>query len=273
MAFGTSVAGVAASAMLGFIATLSRRERIAVSRELDQQRDSRFRDYSLSHQRQQTYSALQQQADALPAVASQLTALSERLGTMGEQLSQQLVDNQQQFQQRVQDDFQALASSVAESLNRSLADSGRQAGETIKPVVEGLLAGLERDLQQRHQQFDDAAQARLEAMSSQLEHSAATINTAWQKGLESQQSANRELADAVGQGLSRSAQIVRRVNGLRELARFWSPFCRVRRLLALIPEVGSRVTGPAEVADGLRAKWEPFFGDRHEGYQEDIAQS
>ena len=206
MAFGTSVAGVAASAMLGFIATLSRRERIEVSRELDQQRDSRFRNYSLSHQRQQTYSALQQQADALPTVASQLTALSERLGAMGEQLSQQLLDNQQQFQQSVQQDFQSLANAVAESLNRSLADSGRQAGETIKPVVEGLLAGLERDLQQRHQQFDEAANARLEAMSSQLEQSAATIDSTWQKGLENQQRANRELADAVGQRLSSSAE-------------------------------------------------------------------
>ena len=206
MAFGTSVAGVAASAMLGFIATLSRRERIDVSRELDQQRDSRFRNYSLSHQRQQTYSALQQQADALPTVASQLTALSERLGAMGEQLSQQLLDNQQQFQQSVQQDFQSLANAVAESLNRSLADSGRQAGETIKPVVEALLAGLERDLQQRHQQFDEAANARLEAMSSQLEQSAATIDSTWQKGLENQQRANRELADAVGQSLSSSAE-------------------------------------------------------------------
>ena len=212
MAFGTSVAGVAASAMLGFIATLSRRERLAACRELDHLRDTCFREQSLPHQRQLTYRALQQQAEALPGLVSQLAVLGEHLGTVGErldqrggELEQQLLARQEQFQQRLQDEFRELASSVARALQTSLAESGRQAGETVKPLVEGLLSGLEQNLRQRHQLHDDTALARLEAMDAALRESREAVAASWQQGLEQQQRSNRELMGAVEQTLARAA--------------------------------------------------------------------
>ena len=48
MAFGTSVAGVAASAMLGFISTISRRQRLDASRLLDSKVATVFQQFSLS---------------------------------------------------------------------------------------------------------------------------------------------------------------------------------------------------------------------------------
>lgn len=59
LAFGTSVAGIAASAMLGLNSTLSRRERMLVTRELDRKISGPLRQHSLHYNRQQTYLAMQ----------------------------------------------------------------------------------------------------------------------------------------------------------------------------------------------------------------------
>ena len=61
LAFGTSVAGVATSAMLGLVSTLCRRDRMLATRRLDTTIATVFRGYSLIHNRQETYKALQLQ--------------------------------------------------------------------------------------------------------------------------------------------------------------------------------------------------------------------
>ncbi|EAQ96839.1 membrane protein [Congregibacter litoralis] len=146
MAFGTSVAGVAASAMLGLIATLSQRERLQLSKVLDQCRDEFFRDHSLHHQRRQTYSALQQQAGALPDAVASLAALGEQLGQLGEQLStwserssEQLVTQQREFETAVRTDFQALTATLSTEVKNSLASTGKETAETLRPFVGQLL--------------------------------------------------------------------------------------------------------------------------------------
>ncbi|RLQ21885.1 DUF802 domain-containing protein [Seongchinamella sediminis] len=142
LAFGTSVAGIAASAMLGLNATLSRRERMLVTRELDRHIAGPLRRYSLHYNRQQTYLAMQGQAQALPEVARTLGNMAGELERMGQQLSSQLLDNQQQFHQQTGQQYQQLASSVEQSLQQTLGESGRLAGESIAPAVEGAMAAL-----------------------------------------------------------------------------------------------------------------------------------
>ena len=146
MAFGTSVAGVAASAMLGLIATLSQRQRLQVSKALDHHRDACFRDHSLSHQRSQTYSALQQQASALPDAVASLVALSQQLEQLGGQLAawsersgEQLVTQQREFETAVRADFQALTAALATEVKDNLANTGKEAAETLRPFVGQLL--------------------------------------------------------------------------------------------------------------------------------------
>jgi hypothetical protein len=68
LSFGTSVAGVAASAMLGLMSAVARRERADVARQLDQRIATVFLPFSLVHQRQETFRALQEQARAMPAL-------------------------------------------------------------------------------------------------------------------------------------------------------------------------------------------------------------
>lgn len=153
MAFGTSVAGVAASAMLGLIATLSQRERLQISKVLDHCRDGCFRHHSLSHQRTQTHSALQQQASALPDAVASLGALSQQLGQLGEQLAawsersgEQLVTQQREFETAVRADFQALTAALATEVKDSLAHTGKETAETLRPFVGQLLEQASQQL-------------------------------------------------------------------------------------------------------------------------------
>ena len=153
MAFGTSVAGVAASAMLGLNATLCRRERLMAVRTLDNAVGSHFRQYSLAYQQQATFTALQAQSAALPAVAEQLSAIGQRLESMGERLEQVLVEQQSGHLQSQQAQFSALADTVAESLNTSLASSGRLAGDSLRPVMTEAMADIRNDIQASQQQY------------------------------------------------------------------------------------------------------------------------
>ena len=82
VAFGTSVAGVAASAMLGLISTLVRRDRMLATRQLEEKSPA-YSKASLGHQRQQAYNAVQSQARSLPAVADKLQDVAAQLALMG----------------------------------------------------------------------------------------------------------------------------------------------------------------------------------------------
>ncbi|ARP93855.1 DUF802 domain-containing protein [Bordetella genomosp. 13] len=81
-AFGTSVAGVAASAMLGLLAALCRRERIRASQALDARIATGLRAYSPAHQREQVLALLQRQAGAMPTMIELLQRQAEAMPTV-----------------------------------------------------------------------------------------------------------------------------------------------------------------------------------------------
>lgn len=196
LAFGTSVAGVAASAMLGLASTISRRDRMLATRQLDDTIASVFRVFSLVHNRQETYKALQMQAQSLPDVALTLHTLAEKLEQMGDKLGDKLVANQTQFLAAAESDYKALSSSVDQSLNDSLAQSGRMAGESIKPLLEDALAGISQEALNTHQQLSATAQQQLQSLSEQFSGTSAallqTFETASAGWLERQQSTDAE---------------------------------------------------------------------------------
>ena len=182
MAFGTSVAGVAASAMLGLVATLSRRERMLATRQLDTRTAGVFRGFSLAHQRQETYKALQMQADALPLVAEKLEAMTQNLGRMGDTLGDKLIANQNLFHESVKSAYSELASSVEQSLTRSLAESGRLAGESIKPLLRESMDSISQEAKNTHQQLTLTAQEQLETLSGRFIDTTEEITTALRAG-------------------------------------------------------------------------------------------
>jgi hypothetical protein len=205
MAFATSVAGVSASAMLGLISTVSRRERLQISRQLDTSMSTVFKPFSLSQQRRQSYQAMQSQAEALPAVAEQLAVLADRLGQMGDDLASTLTRSQEQFHVATQRQYTELARSVAGSLKQSLADSGRLAGENIAPVVSAFVSDIRDDLKSSQQHLQATAEAHLKRLDARYVNTSDDFNRAWQLAVNAQQAGSESLLAAMDQRFAQLA--------------------------------------------------------------------
>jgi hypothetical protein len=225
LSFGTSVAGVAASAMLGLMSALSRRERVDVGRLLDSRIATVFRPFSLAHQRQETYRALQVQATTLPEVVNGLHALMEGMERRNQQLNEQLLASQAQFHREVTTVYTGLADSVGQSLNDALTASARLAGESIKPVVVTAMAEIAQESKRLHERASDAAQTQLNGLSAAFSATAATVSDTWAAALQT----HARTGDAQVQALDRA------------LARFTDSFDqRASALVASVHETASR---------------------------------
>ncbi|OGB29643.1 MAG: hypothetical protein A3F78_02465 [Burkholderiales bacterium RIFCSPLOWO2_12_FULL_61_40] len=183
LAFGTSVAGVAASAMLGLMSALSRRERLQAAQLLDTQIATVLRGFSLTYQRQETYKALQFQSQALPEVVGQLQAMMAQMERMGQQLNARLLSNQESFHSDVKGVYTDLACAVDKSLRDSLSQSAQVAGESLKPVVEAAMAGIAQEAKVMHERMVDTAQLQLDGLSARLCATATTLEQSWTTAL------------------------------------------------------------------------------------------
>lgn len=201
LAFGTSVAGVATSAMLGLLSTLCRRDRMLATRQLDSKIATQLRSYSLIHNRQETYKALQMQAQALPQVAQKLEAMAEKLERMGDKLGDSLISNQDLFHQSVKTMYLELANSVDQSLRQSMTESGRLAGEGINPMVKEAMAAISQEAENTHQQLSLAVRQQLDEMSGRFGDTTEQVTHAWQVGLNSHERANESLIAGMRESL------------------------------------------------------------------------
>lgn len=169
LSFGTSVAGVAASAMLGLMSAISRRERLDVARLLDSRIAGVLQRFSLVHQRQEAFRSVQAQAQALPEVVTALQALVQRLEQRSVDVDRELLQRQERFQQQVTQAYGELARSVGASLQESLAAGTRAAGEAIAPVVQGAMQTFVAETQRSHERLGAAAQEKVDALLAAIE--------------------------------------------------------------------------------------------------------
>ncbi len=244
LSFGTSVAGVAASAMLGLMSAISRRERIDVARLLDGRLATSLLPFSLNHQRQETFRAVQVQARVLPEVVDRLDALMAGIERRSQQLDAQLLQRQAQFQREATAAYTELAQAVGAALQDSLAAGARAAGESIRPAIESTMTQLLKQAQQLHERLgernaalltaiegglaqsqSEAAQReaqRLEAWTQALHATAAQLRTQWQQAGEEaaaqQQAVCQVLENTAGQIAERtSAQASRTLDDVARL--------------------------------------------------------
>ena len=205
-AFGTSVAGVAASAMLGLMSTLSRRERILVVRELDGKINTVFRPFSLNFNRQETYKSLQQQARALPELAAQITVMAQNLEQMGQRLGQELNNKQDKFHDSVEQAYQSLAQSVNQSLNQVVQSSGEQVAQQMEPVVNKLMFDMSTRIQQNvvetQAELVRQNESYLGSVVSNLKEHTLAANESWQSGLKEHERIQLDLSTTMQTSLS-----------------------------------------------------------------------
>ena len=185
LSFGTSVAGVAASAALGLLSAISRRQRIDAARLLDARIPALFRPFSSAHRRDEMVLALQTQAHAMPLIAERLQGLMEGLERRNDQLNAQLLVQQQGFHREASSAYTQLASAVGASLQESLVASACQAGEAIRPVVEHAMTTLAHEAQRSHERLREATDAQLQALTAQWEGTARQVADTWTSALHS----------------------------------------------------------------------------------------
>lgn len=169
LSFGASVAGVAASAMLGLMSAMARRERLAVARLLDARAATLLRPFSLAHQREESLRAAQAQAAVLPAVVDKLEALMTRIEERGRQVDERMLEAQARFHEQAAAAYTGLAREVGASLEQSLAAGAKAAGESIRPVMEAAITRIAEEQARSEAERLAAWSSELHAMSGKLE--------------------------------------------------------------------------------------------------------
>ena len=161
--------------MLGLMSALVRRERLQAGQQLDSQIATHLRGFSLTHQRQETFKALQQQSQALPAVAAQLQTLMVAMEQHSQQLNGRLLSNQDQFHGHMQGVYTDLARAVDQSLQTSLTRSAQAAFDALKPAADATLAGMAEQASQMNAQLLSTTQTQLDALSTRFETRVAAL--------------------------------------------------------------------------------------------------
>ena len=206
LAFGTSVAGVATSAMLGLMSSLSRRERGQAAQTLDSLIGAQLRRFSLAFQRQETFRALQQQTQTLPRVVEQLQSLMAQMERHSQQLGDRLLANQDGFHQEVKTTYSALAQSVDQTLRSSLSASMQLASDSIRPVVQSTLAEMAQQAQTLHERMVDSTRGQLDLLTQKFGASADAVAQTWTAALTQHQQASSGLLSGVDRTLQQLGQ-------------------------------------------------------------------
>ncbi len=182
-AFGTSIAGVATSAMLGLLAALCRRERGEAVHLLDAKIATTLRVYSQVYQREQTFKLMQRQAEAMPVLVERLQTMMTALEQQSATAHERQMAGQQAFLGKTEATWASLAASMRQSLKESAAESARAAGAALQPVVEATMAGLSRETSSLHDTVAQAVQRQLDGLASGFESTAANVSEVWNRAL------------------------------------------------------------------------------------------
>lgn len=187
LAFGTSIAGVATSAMLGLAAALSRNERQQAGRELDAGVHRELGRFSQRRQRQQVQQALLDQARAFPAAI--------------EQLGVTLAASQTRFQEHLEGRFQTLADTLATAQHAQLAESARLSGEQARQLTGDTLAQLSVQAEQHLHRLGDMTGQRLTALGDRFQAMGERAAQHWHDSQQQQQQAAQQLVAALDSAL------------------------------------------------------------------------
>ncbi|MBB5411747.1 hypothetical protein HDG34_005713 [Paraburkholderia sp. HC6.4b] len=193
-AFGTSIAGVATSAMLGLLSALSRRERLEAAQQLDAKIATTLRIYSQSHQREESFRLLQRQAEATPLLVERLQTMMSALEQQSAASNERQIASLDAFYGRTEAAYLRLAGVIEQSLKDSVAGSAQAAGKALQPVVEATMAGLSRETAALHDAVTQAVQRQLDGMSSGFAATSANVAEICHSALARHRQASDELA-------------------------------------------------------------------------------
>ena len=185
---------------------MARRERVLSSQQLDSLIHTHLHRFSLAHQRQETYKALQQQAQALPQVVEQLQNMMVQMAETSQQMNERLLANQQSFHSQVQTAYTGLAQSVDQSLRSSLSQSLQLASDGIRPVVQATMTQLTEQAQTMNERLLLNTQQQLGELQTHMATTASTVAQTSAETLTRHEKASSHMTERVGQTLDAFSQ-------------------------------------------------------------------
>src|ERR1700688_710096 len=202
-AFGTSIAGVATSAMLGLLSALCRRERIQAAQMLDVKIATTLRVYSKAHQREESFKLLQRQAEMMPTLVDRLQAMMATIEQQNLALNERQIASQDAFHGKTEVAYTRLASSVEQSMKSSVAESARAASAALQPVMAATMAGLAREAGLLRDTVTHAVQRQLDGLTTGFEATTATVADIWNQALAGHQRSSEALTQDLRTSLDR----------------------------------------------------------------------
>ncbi|QVN11577.1 DUF802 domain-containing protein [Burkholderia sp. LAS2] len=193
-AFGTSIAGVATSAMLGLLSALVRRERIDAAQQLDAKIATTLRVHSSAHRRDESFRLLQRQADVMPALVDRLQTMMTTLEARSVALHDRQLESQQAFFDRTERAYADLASNVGDALKESAAESARVAGAALQPVVAATMTGLAQEMAALRDTVTGAVQRQLDGLTEGFEKTTGHVTAVWNRAIDEQRQAGNAVA-------------------------------------------------------------------------------
>ena len=196
-AFGTSVAGVATSAMLGLLSALCRRERIDAAQLLDAHIATTLRVHSRVHQREEAFKLMQRQAETMPVLVDRLNAMMAAMEQQSQALTERLAASQDAFHGKTEAVYTRLAASVEQSLKDGVAESARAASAAIQPAVEATMSGLAREAAGLRDTVTQSMQQQLEGLASRFDATTTQVAGLWSEALAEHRRTSAALADGL----------------------------------------------------------------------------
>ncbi len=193
-AFGTSIAGIATSAMLGLASALLRRERARAVQLLDAAAATTLHVHSQAHQRAETLRLLQQQTEVMPALVERLGAMMATIEQQAVAANEHQATRQDAFHSRTEAVYTQLAASVERALQGSVSEAATAATAALQPVFETTMAALAQETAALQASVREAVDRQLHALTSGFESSTATVAARWQAALDGQATSNATLA-------------------------------------------------------------------------------
>lgn len=229
-AFGTSIAGVATSAMLGLLSALARRERGDAAQHLDTAIATSLRIHSQAYQREESFKLLQRQSELMPTLIERLQTMMATIEQQSLAANERQLASQETFHARAEAAYSQLASSVGQSLKDSVAEGARASSALLQPVVEATMAGLARETASLREAVSQSVQQHLDGLSGGFEKATASVASIWSASLADQRQANDALVNALKASLDAFSQSFE------------------QRASTLVDGVASRMDGAAERA-------------------------
>lgn len=189
-AFGTSIAGIGTSAMLGLMAALCRRERLDVARLLDARISGALRMFTPAFRRDEMVELLRQQAEVMPALVERLQAMAAGIERQSEVAGERQSASQEAFHVRSEAIYTQLATSVEQSLRDSVQQGSEAASRALQPIMQATMDEIARGTTTLHTGVGEAVQQHLQAVSGGLQSATGEITETWRLALQDHQQAS-----------------------------------------------------------------------------------